>query len=216
MSELLDVISTLVPGVGTILLAILSGAGGSALLDLYWKPRRDRRRAAALLHADIVVNMQIIQFHAHLRKSAPRKIPQDLKLSHLGFDTAGEIVSELPTELLRPVMLLYNRFDDLNRNVELYAQGMDQLATLDASSPQRAKLQHYLNSVIDVFNTGMDKAWESCVDVGLKIEKLAAIRVDKNEPKRDFAAEADKLLRERKVRMDALAAMDQAEESPRP
>lgn len=131
MPELIDWISALLPGVGTILLAILSGAGGSALLDLYWKPRRDRRRAAALLHADIIMNMQLIQLHAHLRKNAPRRIPQDLKLSRLGFDTAGEIISELPTELLRPLLLLYNRIDDLNRNVDLYAQGMDELDTID-------------------------------------------------------------------------------------
>jgi hypothetical protein len=211
MSELLDIISP--SGVGTILLAILSGAGGSALLDLYWKPRRDRRRAAALLHADIVMNMQLIQFHSHLRKNAPRTIPMDLKLSRLGFDTAGNIISELPTELLRPVVLLYSRIDDLNRNVDLYAEGIDQLGTL-TSTLQRAKQQHYLNSIVDVFNTGMDKARETCIEVGGRIEKLAQVRVDRNQPKREFADEAATLLRERKQRIDALAAMDDEESAP--
>lgn len=209
MSDLPGLVSVLIPGLGTALIAIISGAGGSALLELYWKPRRDRRRAAALIHADIILNMQMILFHAELRKNAPRKIPQDLKLSRLGYDTAGEMVSELPTDLLRPVVLLYNRIDDLNRNVDLYSKALDEFDTLDPSSPRREKLQHYMNSIIDVFNTGMDKAWDTCKLVGGQIEKLARIKVDKNEPRRDFSAEAKTLLRERQLRIQALAAMDE-------
>lgn len=44
----------LLPGLGTVALAILSGAGGAALLELWWKPRRERRRAAALVHSDLM------------------------------------------------------------------------------------------------------------------------------------------------------------------
>lgn len=66
----------LAPGLGIIVIAVLSGAGGSALLELIWKPRRDRRAAAALLYAEILQNSQMVLFWSELRKNTPRKTLQ--------------------------------------------------------------------------------------------------------------------------------------------
>jgi hypothetical protein len=49
---------------GTIILAVLAGAGGSALLELLWKPRRDRRRAASLLIAEVAMNTELLLLQA--------------------------------------------------------------------------------------------------------------------------------------------------------
>src|SRR5438067_1384586 len=95
---------------GTIVLAIVSGAGGSIVLELIWKPRRDRRRAASLLVAEVALNTELLLLHAHARTFAPKSIPADLSMSTLAWDAAAPLVSELPRERLRAVVTLYNRY----------------------------------------------------------------------------------------------------------
>jgi len=51
-----------------------SGAGGSAILESIGSPGVTVGVQQPLLHADIVMNMQLIQFHSHLRKNAPRRV----------------------------------------------------------------------------------------------------------------------------------------------
>jgi hypothetical protein len=42
-------------------LSLLSGAGGALLLEVWWKPRQARKRAAVLLRAEIQENRDFIQ-----------------------------------------------------------------------------------------------------------------------------------------------------------
>lgn len=108
-ATLADFWNWLAGGAGTILLALLAGAGGSALLELIWKPRRDRRRAASLLVAEVAMNTELLLLQAHARFKNPTGIPADLRLATIGWEAAGELVSELPTQLLRKLVILYSQ-----------------------------------------------------------------------------------------------------------
>jgi len=203
---------SLLPGIGTTLVAILSGAGGSAILELFWKPRRSKRRAAALIHADMILNYQLILAWAELRKSTPRKIPDDMILCRVGFDNAAGMIGDLPPELLRRLVGYYNRVDDLNRNLHNHSLALSTLESLDSASPRVPKLKGYLNSVIDVWNSGLDKVFETSQDLLPELEKIAKITAKKHERKRDIAAEARTLNAERAERLKRLAEMDDDEE----
>jgi hypothetical protein len=134
-----DLLTTLLPGVGTVALAILSGAGGSALLELWWKPRRDRRKAAGLLLADGLLNTELLVLQAHARFKNPRSIPADFEMSVLGWDTAGNVLSELDAELLKSLVLLYNRYRYLNKCVLLYAETLRELDSVAPTNPRCAR-----------------------------------------------------------------------------
>jgi hypothetical protein len=116
----------LASGSGTILTAILAGAGGSALLELLWKPRRDKRRAATLLLAEVALNTEVLLLHAHARTSAPKQIPADLRMSTMAWDATANLVSELPPKFIRKVVVLYNRYHSLNRQIALFTDAVGQ------------------------------------------------------------------------------------------
>ena len=71
-----------VSGAGTIALALLAGAGGSALLELLWRPRRDRRRAAAIIVAEVALNTELLLLQAHARMADLKKQSGRLPVIH--------------------------------------------------------------------------------------------------------------------------------------
>ena len=125
-----SVVQILLPGVGVVVLAMLSGAGGSALLELYYKPLRERKRAARLLLSEILLNTDLALLQANARDRAPKKIPADFDFSKLAWNAAAGLLSELPLDLLKRVVLLYNRYDSCNHLVNLYSQTFDELKSL--------------------------------------------------------------------------------------
>ena len=206
--------ASLLPGVGTAALAIISGAGGSALLEIFWKPRRDRRKAATLLAAEIGLNTELAILQAHARWRARRKIPGDLSFSRLAWDATTDLLRELPPDLLKRILLLYTRYEHLNYCVEDYGKTVDELQTAKNDPHRENILKHHLNSTIDVFNTALDTTIDSGKEIMPLLLKAAGIKEtkDKNAP-RDYAKDVDKLLREREERIRALGAMDRAPET---
>src|SRR5713101_1656696 len=93
-----------------VVLPILSGAGGAALLEVYWKPRRDRRRAAVILLSEILNNWQRCILQANARQKAPKRVPADFHIELQGWDAAQDKLSELPPDTIKSVMLLYSHF----------------------------------------------------------------------------------------------------------
>ena len=96
-----ELLAQALPGLGTALLAIISGAGGSALLDLFWKPRQERRKAAAILMADVLLNTELLLLQAHARVKNPKRIPDDFNMSLIGWDATSESLRELPAGLIK-------------------------------------------------------------------------------------------------------------------
>ena len=169
----------LASGAGTILLALLAGAGGSILLELIWRPRRDKRRVAALLLTEVGFNTELLLLHAHARFEGVSQLPSDLILSTMAWDAAGGLVSELPTEPLGRLILLYNKFKSLNRHVEGFADVLRRRDALPVGSTQRATVDAEVLTVIDVFNTGVDRTIADAQALIPRMIALAKIPKDK-------------------------------------
>lgn len=201
----------LLPGLGTVALAIISGAGGSALLELYYKPRRDRQRAASLLFAENMLNGQLLLLQAEARKKRPRAIPEDYRLSMLAWEASQDVLRELPTDLLRKIVLLYNHYHDLNANVSKYATVYRELNSLPEGSDRTTDLRRELNVIIDVFNTGVDKAFEVCKEALAELKDVGRI-VEKetdNVDLPDYKTRLEELRRGRELRLKLLEQMDE-------
>jgi hypothetical protein len=148
-----ELIAQSLPGLGAALIAIISGAGGSALLELFWKPRQQRRKTATILMADILLNTELLLLQAHARTKNPKRIPDDFNVSLMGWDAASESLRELPAGLIKSLVLLYNRYRYLNATAQNFGKLLDQYELLPDTDPRKLRLQRNLDVYIDVFNT---------------------------------------------------------------
>lgn len=203
MSELGVVV---LAAMGSVLLAILSGAGGSALLELYYKPRRDVKRVCSVLYAELLQNAQMMLFWAHARKTNPRAIPSDFQLSVFGIGVISDLLKELPTKELREVLLLYSRFEASNRMVEEFARALDHYDGLPESDPGREKSERLMDTVIDSFNTGIDSAFAQTKRLLPRLMELGGIRetIDPDELPPDYEEKVSLHLAERELRLEAV------------
>ena len=200
MSEFWD---WLAGSAGTVLLAIIAGAGGSALLELLWRPRRDRRRAASLIVAEVAMNTELLLLQAHARFANPTGIPGDIRMSTIAWEAAGELVTELPTSLLRKVVLLYNQYISLNNHVDSFGEALRDRDAAAPNSKERANAETFLATIIDVFNTGIDGTIARGQEILPELADLALIR-ESEEAKReviDYAARAARVISERQARI---------------
>lgn len=190
---------------GTVTLAILAGAGGSALLELLWRPRRDRRRAASLLLAEVAMNTELLLLQAHARFDNPTGIPTNIRLSTIAWKAAGELVSELPTALLRKIVLLYNQYDSLNYYVQSFAEALQERDATTANSTGRASAETMLAMIVDGFNIGIDAAIARGQEVLPDLVDLALVREseDAKQETIDYAARAAQAIAERNARVAA-------------
>ena len=200
------VAASLLPGVGTVALAMLSGAGGSALLELIWKPRRDRRKVAGTLLGEILGNTELALLWAHARQKNPKQIPADLSFSNIGWQAASGLISELPPDLIKDVLLMYRRYEHLNFCIAEYGKTFEELQAVEKGSPREATVRRHLDTTIDVFNTGIDTAFEQGKTLAGKLLHVAGIkeRVDPSTPVRNYDKVVEELLGERARRLDAL------------
>lgn len=184
-------------------------------MDLYYKPRRDRKKAATLLAAEINLNSELLILLAHFRKARPRQIGRDFSMSTSAWQIAAPLLAELPAQLVKKALLLYSRYDLLNKIVLLYAEAVGELQALDPSSPRVAKLQAYTNSVVDVFHTTADSAFDDAKELLPLLIDLAKIpKKLRKEPKDDYEDRVKRMVAERGQRLGGLADMDDDPPAP--
>jgi hypothetical protein len=191
----------LVNGAGTIVLALAGGVGGSALLELLWKPRRDKRRAAAALTADIAHNLEVLLLQAHARFKNPKAIPADFAMSTVGWTAVGNLISELPPDTLRKVVLLYNQFAGLNRDVDLYASLFSEYKAAPGGSALKQTVETHMLYAIDTFNTGIDSTIDNAQILLPHLARLARMKDEPGVADPDFAGRANKLVKDRTRRI---------------
>ena len=187
------------------LIGIVSGAAGAALLELYYKPRRDRQTAARVLSAEIAHNTTCLLLHAHERRARPVAISADLRISRLGFDAVAGLLGEMPTAVLRSVLLLYNRYDEANRSAALYSRLLDQLEILPPDYVGRAKLEKDLKTVVDAFNTNVDISIHQGQSLLKQLVPLAKQKetAAQNEPAIDQGSRVREMMLDPQLRMEA-------------
>jgi hypothetical protein len=188
-------------GLGAVAIALLSGAGGSVLLEVFWRPWRARKKAAALLLSEILLNTELLLMQAHARFKNPKSIPADFHMSELGWSTAASSVVELPPKALKSALLLYMRYRDLNSNSQQYFVELQQVETSPVGSEARRKAEHRCAVIIDVFNTGIDSAIEHAKALTLTLFKLSRIKPEREMDSKALQAKVDDLLAGREERL---------------
>jgi hypothetical protein len=199
-------IGNLLPGLGTVVLALFGGAAGSALLELWWKPRRTRRRVAALLAHEVNINGQMLVLHTHLRKRKPRQISKDFQLSHLAFDAVAQEIAELPPKVASHVIVVYHRFDHLERLREWFSEALEK-ADAAESGAESEKLRQHVLATLDAFNLNLDKTLNDARETFGLLRALAPKQEwrevsDAEYGERVAASEAERL--ERLKRLDEM------------
>jgi uncharacterized membrane protein YccC len=195
-------------GAGTILLALLAGAGGSVLLELLWRPRRDRRRAAGLLAAEVALNTELLLLQAHARQADRFGIPADLRMSVMGWHAVAELVSELPFAETRELIHIYNQYDALNRQVAAYGVALAEHKAAAAGSSEYRDSETMVLRILDVFNTGLDATLANGQALIPGLAKLAGVKETAEEKARipNYSEVAAEHMAMRKAHLEALRA----------
>lgn len=193
---------------GTILLALLAGAGGSVLLELLWRPRRDRRRAAGLLTAEVALNTELLLLQAHARQANRFGIPADLRMSVMGWHSVATLVSELPFAETRALIHIYNQYDALNRQVEAFGVALDTHKAAPAGSSEYSDSETMVLRILDVFNTGLDATLSNGQRLIPGLAKLAGIKETAEEKAKlpNYSDVAAEHMAMRKAHVEALRA----------
>jgi hypothetical protein len=84
--------------VSNIVLSLLSGTGGALILDLWWKPRYARKRAAVLLRAEIQKNRDLLEDRLPLGGQRVR-IWRDFMLPRIALDATVADLGHFPEPL---------------------------------------------------------------------------------------------------------------------
>jgi hypothetical protein len=190
---------------GGIALALISGAGGSALLEMFWRPRRDRKKAATLLLAEILLDTELLFMQAHARLKNPKNIPGDFHMSTLAWDTAASALVELPPGTLKSVLLLYNRYRDMNANVAQFAAAFDNIERTAPGSAERKRAERQADVIIDVFNTSIDSAIDHAKKFTPTLFKLAKLKPAADLDIDKLKSNVDRLFAERENRIKQMS-----------
>ena len=185
---------------GSILLSVLAGAGGSVLLELLWRPRRDRRRAASLVLTEVAFNTQLCLLQTHARTMGSSLVPADFSMSTMAWDAAGNLLSELPTALLRELILVYNQYRSLNDHVKAFADAINVHDAADRGTDLWLKKTQQMKVTIDVFNSGVDATIRNGQKLLPQLTILAGFKeTDKSVP--DLAGDVARVIGDRQQRL---------------
>jgi hypothetical protein len=199
-------VSALLPGVATVLLAVFGGAGSSLLLELWWNPRRARRRVAALLAEEVNLNAQILKLHVHVRRTDPGNIAADFQLMRLAFDAVAQEVGVLPAKVAGQVILTYHYFDRLNRLREMFGERLGRWREAQRTKRDDVKeLERNAIGAVDAFNVLIDVTYKAAGELLPVLLRYAPKRErravsDEEYAERVRTAEAERVARMSRVK----------------
>ena len=149
------------------------------------------------------MNTQLLLLQAHARFANPSGVPADFNLSTIAWDAAGNLVSELPTSLLRKLVLLYSQYRSLNAHVVTFGEALGDRDLQLKGSNERSTAEDLLASIVDVFNTGIDSALERGQEIIPALADMALVKETEEQKKQviDYASQAAGLVAERQARI---------------
>jgi hypothetical protein len=124
----------------SIVLSLLSGAGGALILDVWWKPRHARRRAAVLLRAEIQKNRDLIE-DALPRGGDRIVIRRDLILPHIALDATIGDLGHFPIDIAEATVSLYHDYARILRAYELQVEAFND--TIGPGEPDDRKRDNF-------------------------------------------------------------------------
>ncbi len=186
----------------TLLTALFGGAGAVLLWEGVLKPRREVKKVARVLAAELTLNKLLLIAHRGARKADPHGLPADFRLTRTGFDAIGDRIAELPVDLLIPTLLIYQRVDALNRVESAYGTQHKLWEATASGTAEHREAALKLESILSVFDRGLAVAIEEANKLQPLLCEAGAIgRRPKGATKFslvDFEEEAAEFVRQRK------------------
>ena len=168
---------------------------------MFWRPRRDRRKAATLLLAEILLDTELLFMQAHARFKNPKNIPGDFPMRTLAWHTAASALVELPPETLKSALLLYNSYRGMNANVAQFATALEEIERSAPDSPERKRATRQADVIIDVFNTSIDSSIDHAKKFTPTLFKLAKLKPAGDLDTDKLKAKVNRLMTEREDRI---------------
>jgi hypothetical protein len=124
-----------------VVLSLLSGAGGALILDLWWKPRHSRRRAAVLLRAEIQKNRDLLA--DRLPQGGDRiRLWRDFLLPRIALDATIGDLGHFPVPLAEATISLYHDYTRILRVYELQVEAFND--TIGPGVPDDRKTENFM------------------------------------------------------------------------
>lgn len=104
-----------------VVVAVVSGIGGSVLWEGVVRARRDRKALVAALRAEIAGNIHLAQYYT-LERFPRDSIPATFRLQTVVFSAVANRLGDLDAGEIYRVAGIYRIFDELNRHAERFHQ----------------------------------------------------------------------------------------------
>ena len=116
---------------------------GVFAVEMWLKPRLARRRVACILAIEIRLNIRLIDVALKHRQENPARVSESFVLSQRAWEAASDELQYLQESTLRPLLLVYNQFQEINSLVRGHSRKGDQLLRLTPGPPFAALLQEF-------------------------------------------------------------------------
>ncbi len=93
--------------------------------EMWIKPQLARWRVASILNIEIRLNVRLIDLVIQHRTNNPELVSESFQLSVRGWDAAANELHYLPEHALRPLLLQYNQFREVNELVAAHSRKGD-------------------------------------------------------------------------------------------
>ena len=114
---------------------------GVVALELALKPAAGRKRAARVLLDEIRLNLRLLGEAAKDRVTSPDRVSETIVMADRGWRAVEADIHYLPSKALRPLLLTYAQFAELNALVSGYSRRVDVVHQLSGLPAQLLVLE---------------------------------------------------------------------------
>ena len=141
-----------------LLSGLFGGIGSVALLELWLRPRLDRKQIAAVLASEIELNEERLLVTQMVGEADSTRVLRHVHISTVALDSYRHRLASLEPEALRHVMRLYWELDRVQTTAHSASDHWELYNKADDGSPERTKRRRMINEALEVFDASIDAA----------------------------------------------------------
>lgn len=98
---------------------------GVLVVELLLKPAFSRKRVTRVLLSELEINARLLRRIMEHRSANPGTVSESIQISDRGWQSVAQDLHYLPTKSLNSLILLYNKYEEINQLVRDYSQKGD-------------------------------------------------------------------------------------------
>lgn len=131
---------------------------GIFFVELWLKPAFARKRVASILLVEVRLNVRLLNLAIEHRKGNSELVSESFSVSTRGWDSVAAEIHHLPESTLRPLLLLYNQYREINDLVASHSRKGDFILQIE-QGPHVLPLMRELQDSSRLFGESL----ESCL-----------------------------------------------------